>query len=105
MVFIKKIEDFICEHCGEHTEGDGYTNHCPKCLFSKHVDNHPGDRQSSCWGLMEPVDIENSGGEYSIVHKCTQCNHSKKNKVSDKDNFDKVLDIAKNRVDGEMGII
>lgn len=105
MTFIKKVEDFICEKCGEHTEGDGYTNHCPKCLYSKHVDNNPGDRQATCWGLMKPENIENNGGEYSIVHKCTQCNHVKKNKVNKKDDFEAVLQISKDRAGEEMGTI
>ncbi|MFA6992594.1 MAG: RNHCP domain-containing protein, partial [Candidatus Gracilibacteria bacterium] len=36
--FSRTIEDFVCEKCGAKVKGDGYTNHCPKCLWSKHVD-------------------------------------------------------------------
>lgn len=36
--FTRVIEDFICENCGTEVKGNGYTNHCPKCLWSKHVD-------------------------------------------------------------------
>ena len=35
MAFTKKIEDFTCDHCGYNVKGKGYTNHCPKCLWSK----------------------------------------------------------------------
>ena len=58
MAFIRKIENFTCNNCGTFVVGDGYTNHCPNCLFSKHVDTSPGDRKSSCKGLMEPIGIE-----------------------------------------------
>ena len=56
--FSRRTEDFTCEHCGTKVKGNGYTNHCPQCLYSKHVDINPGDRLSDCGGLMEPIDIE-----------------------------------------------
>jgi hypothetical protein len=105
MTFIKKKEDFVCENCKEEVSGNGYTNHCSFCLYSKHVDISPGDRKAGCGGLMEPISIEVEGQEYSIIHKCVICSHTKKNKISSKDNFDKVLDLAKKRVQGEMGSI
>ena len=105
MTFIKNTENFICEHCGEETIGSGYTNHCPICLYSKHVDINPGDRQASCYGLMEPSEIAVDGKEYSIIHKCVLCDHLKKNKVSDADDFDKILELAQKRVENEMGTI
>ena len=56
--FVRRREDFVCEHCGTKVVGDGYTNHCPKCLWSKHVDIMPGDRAEDCQGLMRPIDIK-----------------------------------------------
>ncbi|MBR6751902.1 MAG: RNHCP domain-containing protein, partial [Alphaproteobacteria bacterium] len=44
--FVKRVENFTCAHCGAEVFGNGYTNHCPKCLWSRHVDNNPGDRMS-----------------------------------------------------------
>ncbi|MBU3901416.1 RNHCP domain-containing protein, partial [Patescibacteria group bacterium] len=44
--FQRKIEDFVCGHCGPKIKGTGYTDHCPKCLWSQHVDVNPGDRQA-----------------------------------------------------------
>ena len=73
MVFIRKTEDFICEHCGFSIEGNGYTNHCSECLYSKHVDIDPGDRANTCGGLMKPIAIEKKGKEYIIKHKCIKC--------------------------------
>ena len=39
--FKRKKENFVCENCGAEVKGDGFTNHCPKCLYSKHVDIFP----------------------------------------------------------------
>ena len=41
-------EDFICENCGKDVEKSSYTarDHCPYCLYSKHVDINPGDRKN-----------------------------------------------------------
>jgi len=56
--FQKRIEDFVCERCGAFVKGTGYTDHCPECLWSKHVDVNPGDREAECGGLMEHVDTD-----------------------------------------------
>lgn len=89
--FTKKVEDFSCENCGRDVKGDGYTNHCSHCLWSKHVDINPGDRASDCCGMMEPKSYEKSGEV--IIHQCQKCGLKKKNKMSGKDNFDKMLKV------------
>jgi hypothetical protein len=74
--FIRKIENFRCENCGEEVVGDGYTDHCPKCLWGKHVDLEiPGDRESDCRGLMKPEKVIYMKGKYKIFYKCTKCSH------------------------------
>ena len=93
--FQRNIEDFKCENCGNEVVGNGYTNHCPKCLYSKHVDINPGDRASSCGGLMEPISIEKKNGEERIIHKCKKCGFEKANKIQKDDNFDLVVEISK----------
>lgn len=97
--FKRNIEDFACEKCGAEVRGDGFTNHCPKCLWSKHVDVNPGDRAALCGGLMEPAEVVFEAGEYSIIHKCVMCGYSKKNKVASDDDFDLVVAIAKRKAD------
>jgi DNA-directed RNA polymerase subunit M/transcription elongation factor TFIIS len=92
--FKKKKEDFVCENCGAEVVGNGFTNHCPKCLWSKHVDIFPGDREESCGGLMKPVSAEESGGEWSLVHKCQKCGKEQKNKISPSDDFDEIIKIS-----------
>jgi hypothetical protein len=97
--FQRNIEDFVCEHCGKVVKGNGYTNHCPYCLWSKHVDVNPGDRANDCQGMMEPIDVEFKNGKKFLIHKCEKCGFEKNNKVQEEDNLDKVLEIInkKNR--------
>ncbi|MBI2644860.1 RNHCP domain-containing protein [Candidatus Uhrbacteria bacterium] len=89
--FQRKKEDFICGHCGFLMYGNGYTNHCQKCLWSKHVDVYPGDRAAGCNGMMEPTGVEVKKGEQVIVHTCVRCGYVKKNKASKDDSFDVLL--------------
>ncbi len=93
--FTRTIEDFVCEHCGTEIQGDGYTNHCSKCLYSKHVDKNPGDREETCGGLMEPISAEKVGNEYKITQKCLKCGFKRRDHLRDGDNFDAFLGIFK----------
>lgn len=95
--FIRKKEDFTCEHCGEKVQGSGYTNHCPKCLWSKHTDNLPGDRQNPCGGLMEPIGLELQGDKQQIVHRCLSCGIIKKNKVAGVDNREAIINLVRDK--------
>lgn len=93
--FIRQKEDFVCEVCGTKVLGTGYTNHCPSCIWSKHVDeNIPGDRASSCLGLMEPVSIEIKSGQNILIHRCLKCGKITKNKAAENDNFEAILKLA-----------
>ncbi len=95
--FQKRKENFVCEKCGAKNIGDGFTNHCSKCFFSKHVDIFPGDRFESCGGLMEPYDIETSkGGKHIIIHKCLECGVTSRDRFREGvDNFDNFLEVVK----------
>lgn len=93
--FQRRKEDFRCEHCGESITGNGYTNHCPKCLYSRHVDIHPGDRAAECGGLMEPIFLEREKGEQKLTHRCIVCGYEKKNKASAEDDFEALVVLAK----------
>lgn len=93
--FTKTKEDFICTHCGEEVVGNGYTNHCPRCLWSKHVDNNPGDRAAECGGMMPPTKVELDHGQWIITHTCQTCGHEKRNKTSPEDNIDTLAKLSK----------
>lgn len=89
--FQRTIEDFTCEHCGREVHGNGYTNHCPSCLWSKHVDNNPGDRMSKCGGMMEPIALEGSSPDYMIVQRCQLCGFERRNSVQPEDSEEAIL--------------
>ena len=70
---------FRCVRCGLDVPldapGTAHRNHCPTCLWSRHVDDDvPGDRDSDCRASMEPIAIHVRGdGEWVLVHRCTGC--------------------------------
>lgn len=99
--FQRRIEDFTCGHCGQSVTGDGYTNHCPHCLYSRHVDINPGDRAEDCGGLMQPVGIDNLKGEWVITHECMTCHATRRCKTRSED-MDAVIALAKKLTDLTM---
>jgi len=95
--FIRKTEDFVCENCGERVVGDGYTDHCPKCLFGKHVDEEiPGDRASECRGLMEPIKSTYKSGYFRIYYKCSRCRHEFWVKAAEDDKNELLIKLTSN---------
>lgn len=96
MSFIRHKEDFICEFCGAEIQGNGYTNHCNACLYSKHVDIEPGDRLSTCFGLMKPIYVSYDENNQYILHKCIRCVFKKKNKIQENDSVEAMIAIQKN---------
>ncbi|MFG2072343.1 RNHCP domain-containing protein [Nonomuraea maritima] len=80
-------QGFTCENCGAVvaplTNG-GYRNHCPVCLWSKHVDDVPGDRAAGCRGLMRPQRIDHRGRKgLVVVHRCVVCGFVRPNRLAD----------------------
>jgi DNA-directed RNA polymerase subunit RPC12/RpoP len=96
--FTMRDEEFICENCGAKVELLGYTarDHCPYCLYSKHVDNNPGDRQNECQGLLEPIGIEKFKDTYKIIYKCEKCHMTHKNIIASDDDMDEIIKLTTN---------
>ena len=94
--FIRRKEDFTCEQCKECVTGNGYTNHCPMCLWSKHVDLNPGDRASLCGGAMEPKSVVVTSEEYRIQHKCAQCGFIRAQNSAKGDNEERLIELSTN---------
>ena len=92
--FKRTIENFICEQFSQHVIGNGYTNHCPNCLYSKHVDINPGDREAVCGGLMKPVRVEMKGQNWLLLQHCQRCGFERKNKVESEDNREALFKLA-----------
>ena len=88
-------EEFTCENCGKKVNKLNYTarDHCPYCLYSKHVDIMPGDRQNKCCGLMIPISVEKYKNTYKIVYKCDNCKEIHKNIIAIDDDFEELLKI------------
>jgi len=107
------LAKFICGNCGKTVDSSSLTgtkqrNHCPSCLFSKHVDeNSAGDRLSKCRGLMEPIALtfkeagsdkygKKKQGELMLVHACQKCGKISLNRIAADDDPEKILKILSN---------
>ena len=89
-------ESFICEKCSKQVDKLLYTarDHCPYCLYSKHVDIMPGDRQNSCRGLLKPIGIEKFKDTFKIIYKCEKCNEIHKNIKAIDDDMDIIINLS-----------
>ena len=81
---------FLCKHCKREVSAESYgtrqRNHCPYCLWSLHLDESPGDRQSACRSLMEPIGVwVKRDGEWAIIHRCCACGVLRTNRVAGDD--------------------
>lgn len=89
-------EGFICENCQKKVEPTGYTSrdHCPYCLYSKHVDINPGDRKNECCGLLKPIGIEKFKDTYKIIYRCEKCHQEHKNIIAKDDDMTEIIKIS-----------
>ncbi|MFA5408019.1 MAG: RNHCP domain-containing protein [Bacilli bacterium] len=96
--FTMRDEDFICEHCGAEVTMLGYTSrdHCPHCLYSKHIDMMPGDRQNTCQGSLIPVSIEKFKDIYKIIYRCQRCHQIHKNITAKDDDMEEIIKLTVN---------
>ncbi len=94
--FTMRDEEFVCENCGSKVEKLNYTarDHCPYCLYSKHVDIMPGDRSNDCLGLLKPIGIEKFKNTYKILYKCEKCKTNHKNIMANDDNLDIIIKLS-----------
>lgn len=93
------VLEFTCIGCGATVPllavGTTQRNHCPFCLWSRHLDQVPGDRSAACNGSMEPISVwVRKGGEWAIVHRCSSCGVIHANRVAGDDNEIKLLSLA-----------
>jgi DNA-directed RNA polymerase subunit RPC12/RpoP len=86
-------ESFRCRNCGLDVSltaaGTAHRNHCPHCLWSRHVDDSPGDRAAAldCGASMEPLAVCVRGdGEWVLIHRCTGCGTLHLNRSAGDDN-------------------
>ena len=90
---------FTCIHCRRDVPiescGTRHRNHCPSCLWSRHVDEEPGDRRCACRSPMEPIGIEvRRDHEWAIIHRCTGCDTLRTNRIAGDDHEMALLGLA-----------
>ena len=88
--------EFKCDNCGQQVDKLNYTarDHCNHCLYSKHVDINPGDRQNNCKGMLIPIDIEKFKDTYKIIYKCQKCGEIHKNIMAIDDNVEEIIGLS-----------
>ncbi len=101
---------FKCSHCKQWVPfselmGTEHRNHCPFCLWSKHVDlAKSGDRKSDCQGGMKPIGLtfkregtdkwgKAKQGELMLIHLCTKCGKVSINRIAADDDPQKILKV------------
>ena len=101
--FRKNDEGFVCAHCGFLVPPNGVTSrdHCPKCLYSLHVDINPGDRKNPCGGRLLPVRAEPHPKKgFDIIYRCEKCGEKLRNKAAlngnTPDNMDLLIALTAN---------
>ena len=95
----KTSGEFRCLNCKRFVSidapGTRHRNHCPSCLWSRHVDTRPGDRASDCHGKMEPVAVwVKDKSEWALVHRCKHCETLTSNRIAGDDNEFMLLSLA-----------
>lgn len=102
--------DFICAHCHQPVSADpllsgvNNRNHCPYCLWSKHMDLfEAGDRLAACKAPMQPLGLALkqtrkkygplAQGELMLVHHCTACQRVSLNRIAADDDRQSLFEI------------
>jgi len=84
------VKGFTCRHCNLYVPCDPTLagvqnrNHCPYCLWSRHLDwRIAGDRLAGCRAIMQPIGLTikrsrnkyagERDGELMLIHRCTIC--------------------------------
>jgi DNA-directed RNA polymerase subunit RPC12/RpoP len=98
-----RTDAFKCTNCGamvslnREVSGVNNRNHCPYCLWSRHLDQRmAGDRLSTCRGRMEPLGLTvkhslkryqaEKQGELMLIHRCAACGKLSINRIAGDDN-------------------
>lgn len=96
-MFKRNDDSFICDVCNASVPKLLYSSrdHCNNCLCSKHVDVNPGDRLSTCLGILKPIGVEKTKkGMFKIIYKCSKCGEIKKNIQASDDNIDEIIKVS-----------
>jgi hypothetical protein len=114
------LNHFTCTHCSlpvsldPEISGVNNRNHCPYCLWSKHVDQFsPGDRLSACKSPMIPIGLSlkkvnkkyrDKKGEIVLIHYCPDCHKISINRLAADDDPQQVMMVYKQSCFIEAGL-
>jgi hypothetical protein len=106
---LQSFGDFRCAHCHQIVSsahllsGVNNRNHCPYCLWSRHLDLYAaGDRLSACKAPMQPVALTTKRGrnkyargrgELMLVHRCMDCWGVSINRIAADDDAATLLEV------------
>ena len=104
-----ETEGFRCLSCSQYVlreplvSGVINRNHCPFCLWSRHLDwRKPGDRMSACKGKMQPVGLAQKQkrnkyspqiGELMLIHRCKDCCQVSANRIAADDLAEEIWNV------------
>jgi hypothetical protein len=103
-------QGFTCRHCALYVPCDSALsgvqnrNHCPYCLWSRHLDwRIAGDRLAGCRAAMQPIGLTikrsrnkyagTRDGELMLIHRCTICAKVAINRIAADDSATAILQI------------
>lgn len=115
-------QEFTCIHCGLYVTfapeiaGVQNRNHCPYCLWSRHLDwRTSGDRLSNCRAGMRPVGLTTKrgrnkyarerDGELMLVHRCAGCGELVINRIAADDDTAGILDLFARSCDAADALV
>jgi hypothetical protein len=103
-------QGFTCRHCGMYITceptiaGVRNRNHCPYCLWSRHLDwRVAGDRLAGCRATMRPIGLTvkhsrnkyagERDGELMLIHRCTVCDKVAINRIAADDSAPAIFEL------------
>ena len=104
-------DGFYCKKCNAFVSSSSFLsgvqnrNHCPYCLYSRHMDLYEaGDRLSACKSPMKPIGLTTKAsrkkygagcGELMLVHLCIDCDSLSINRIAADDDLEMIAAIFK----------
>ncbi|MFC4125775.1 RNHCP domain-containing protein [Nocardia rhizosphaerae] len=87
----RTIDTFSCIRCGlvvsTYAADGARRNHCPSCLYSRHVVDQVDGGVSDCGARMSPIAIAVPRSEnWMLIHRCARCDELTANPVCADDN-------------------
>lgn len=103
-------QGFACVQCDQFVScapivaGVQNRNHCPACLWSRHLDwREAGDRLCGCRAAMQPIGLTTKlsrnkyarerDGELMLIHRCTGCTKIVINRIAGDDSAAAILEV------------